>query len=251
MLAAVPPDPPGAANWRVPSDLARPSEAGSDGKPPRPSDPGPRRPPRPPRPEHTTTDEDRPRRFGLRNTVVDRGSERATTGPTDRTVVGPTPSSSPTVARVDPTAPALRPSGTGSAPSAKASRPRTVDATGPRRGRRVRRVIRRIDLWSVLKLSLILYLCMYVATLATLAALWGIAYSSGTIDKLQSFLGDVGLENFHFYGARMFKACAAVGGVGVIAATVATVLAVAIVNVVSEITGGIRVVVIEEDVAPR
>lgn len=182
--------------------------------------------------------------------MVDRGSENAITGPTDRTVAS-TSSPGPAIARADQTAEALRPSGPSPARPAKPARPRTVDTAGPRRGRRVRRVIRRIDLWSVLKLSLILYLCLYVATLATLAALWGLAYSSGTIDKLQSFLGDVGLENFHFYGARMFRACAAVGGVGVIAATVATVLAVAIINVISEVTGGIRVVVIEEDVAPR
>lgn len=117
-----------------------------------------------------------------------------------------------------------------------------------RRGRRVKRVVRRIDLWSVLKLSLVVYTCLYVATLATLAALWGILYQSGNIEKLQSFLGDVGLENFTFYGNQMFRACAAIGAVGVLAGTVITVLATALVNVISEMTGGIRLIVIEEDV---
>ncbi|MEZ5137616.1 MAG: DUF3566 domain-containing protein [Acidimicrobiales bacterium] len=119
---------------------------------------------------------------------------------------------------------------------------------GRRRGRRVKRVVRRVDLWSVLKLSLVVYACLYAAILATLAALWGIAYSSGTIDNLQSFLEDVGLEDFTFYGNQMFRAAAAVGAVGVMAGTVVTVLAAALVNVISEITGGIRLVVIEEDV---
>ncbi len=86
------------------------------------------------------------------------------------------------------------------------------------------------------------------AILATLAALWGIAYSSGSIGKLQSFLEDVGLENFTFYGNQMFRAAAAVGAVGVMAGTVITVLATALVNMISEVTGGIRLVVIEEDV---
>lgn len=117
-----------------------------------------------------------------------------------------------------------------------------------RRGRRVKRVVRRIDLWSVLKLSLVVYTCLYVAVLATLAALWGILYQSGNIDKLQSFLEDVGLENFTFYGNQMFRACAAIGAVGVLAGTVITVLATALVNVISEMTGGIRLIVIEEDV---
>ena len=117
-----------------------------------------------------------------------------------------------------------------------------------RRGRRVKRVVRRIDLWSVLKLALIVYTCLYLAVLATLAALWGILYSSGNVAKLQSFLEDVGLENFTFYGNQMFRACAAVGAVGVLAGTVITVLATALVNVISEMTGGIRLIVIEEDV---
>lgn len=118
----------------------------------------------------------------------------------------------------------------------------------PRRGRRVKRVVRRIDLWSVLKLALVVYTCAYLATLVTLAGAWGLLYSSGQVDKLESFLGDVGLENFTFYGNQMFQATAAIGAVGVIAATVITVLATALVNLISEMTGGIRVVVIEEDV---
>jgi hypothetical protein len=84
--------------------------------------------------------------------------------------------------------------------------------------------------------------------MATIAALWGLAYSSGNIDKLQSFLEDVGLENFTFNGNQMFRACLAIGAVGVIAGTVVTVLATALVNIISEMTGGIRLVVIEEDV---
>ena len=117
-----------------------------------------------------------------------------------------------------------------------------------RRGRRVKRVVRRVELWSVLKLSLVLYTCLYVAVLATIALVWGLAYSSGQIDNLQKFLADVGLENYRFYGDQMFRACAAIGAVGVLAGTVITVLTAALVNVISETTGGIRLVVIEEDV---
>jgi hypothetical protein len=127
----------------------------------------------------------------------------------------------------------------------------TADGRRVRRGRRVKRVLRRIDLWSVLKLSLVVYTCLYIAVLATLAVIWGILYQSGNVEKLQSFLGDVGLENFTFYGNQMFRACAAIGAVGVLAGTVITVLATALVNIISEMTGGIRLIVIEEDVEPR
>ena len=49
----------------------------------------------------------------------------------------------------------------------------------------------------------------------------------------------------------MFRQAAVIGGVLVITATVMTVLAAALVNVISELTGGIRVVVIEEEMVPR
>jgi hypothetical protein len=141
--------------------------------------------------------------------------------------------------------PTVTPVATTSAPAPATSGRRRV-----RRGRRVKRVVRRIDLWSVLKLSLVVYTCLYLATLATLAVLWKVLYESGTIEKLQSFLEDVGLENFTFYGNQMFRACAAIGAIGVMAGTVITVLATALVNVISELTGGIRLVVIEEDPKP-
>jgi energy-converting hydrogenase Eha subunit E len=114
----------------------------------------------------------------------------------------------------------------------------------------VRRVIRRVDLWSVLKLSLILFTCLYLAFLGAIAAIWGLAYSTGTVKKLQSFLADVGLANFHFYGDQMFRACAAIGAILVLAGTIITVVATALINLISEVTGGIRVIVIEEDPLP-
>lgn len=136
------------------------------------------------------------------------------------------------------------------ASTAAARTPEARPVPTGRRGRRVKRVVRRVELWSVLKLSLVLYTCLYLAVLATLALVWGLAYSSGQIDNLQDFLADVGLENYRFYGDQMFRACAAIGAVGVLAGTVVTVLTAALVNIISETTGGIRLVVIEEDVAP-
>ena len=152
----------------------------------------------------------------------------------------------------DPTpAPVLAPDHTAEiATEAVAAPAATGRGRRTRRGRRVRRIVRRIDLWSVLKLSLVVYLCLYLSVLATLAALWALLHSTGSVDKLQSFLEDVGLDNFTFYGDQMFRACAAIGAIGVIAGTVVTVLATALVNLISEMTGGIRLVVIEEDVAP-
>jgi hypothetical protein len=146
-----------------------------------------------------------------------------------------------------------RPAGTrpkGQRP-AGSRRPATAPAPTGRKGRRVHRVVRRIELWSVLKLAIVLFACLYVAVLASLAIIWNLAYTTGQIDRLQSFLSDVGLDNWRFYGDRMFKACMAIGAVGVLAGTMLAVLVTALVNVVSEITGGIRFVVIEEGVKAK
>ena len=200
--------------------------------------PGPRRPPRPDRPTPNGPG------FG-------RGTKPTTPLPTGAAIVdeptGEFEDLGPGVAA--PGAPRPRPAGARPAGTGTTTTiPGTVHRRGRRRGRRVRRVVRRIDLWSVLKLSLVVYTCLYAAVMGTLAAVWAFAYSSGSIDKLESFLGDVGLDNFHFYGDRMFRACAAVGAVGVLSGTVITVLTTALIDVISEVTGGIRLVVIEEDV---
>lgn len=169
-------------------------------------------------------------------------SDPAGTAPTVTTprVSGPRPIVPPTI-----TVPAA--AAAASVPGADAG---SGGATMVRRGRRVQRVVRRIDLWTVLKLSLVLYTCLYVAILLALVGLWALAYSTGQISNLQSFLGDVGLKNYRFYGDQMFRACAAIGGVGVLAGTLVTVLTVGMINGISELTGGIRFVIIEEDVGP-
>ena len=208
-------------------------------------------PKRPPRPERSSAD---PRPNGPDPTLV--SARPASFGPPIESGHAPAVVAAPLAATaIDDRIPVEVAAPTSSTIDASAAAPATpVPASKPRsgrqvrRGRRVRRVVRRIDLWSVLKLSLVVYTCLYIAVLATLAALWGILYQSGNVDKLQSFLSDVGLENFTFYGNQMFRACAAIGAVGVMAGTVVTVLATALINVISEMTGGIRLVVIEEDV---
>jgi hypothetical protein len=120
----------------------------------------------------------------------------------------------------------------------------------PRRGRRVKRIVRRVELWSVLKLALSFFVCMYLVGLVTLAVLWGFANSAGLVDNFESFANDVGWENWQFDGEQMFRQAALIGAVLVVTATLLAVLATALLNVISELTGGIRIVVIEEDVVP-
>ena len=100
----------------------------------------------------------------------------------------------------------------------------------------------------MLKLALVFYACLYLVTMASAALLWGFANSAGLVDNFEGFMNDVGFENWQFYGEDMFRKVATIGAILVLTATILTVLAMALINVISELTGGIRVVVIEEDV---
>jgi hypothetical protein len=87
---------------------------------------------------------------------------------------------------------------------------------------------------------------MLGVVLGTVALLWGLANTTGLVDDLEGFLRDAGFEDFRFQGERMFEQVAFIGAVGALAATVFMVLAAALLNLISEITGGIKFVVIEE-----
>lgn len=106
--------------------------------------------------------------------------------------------------------------------------------------------MRRIELWSVLKVSLGFNAVMLGVALVSVALLWALANTTGLVDDLEGFLRDSGFDDFRFEGDQMFRQVAFLGAVIALALTVFTVLAVALVNLISEVTGGIRFVVIEE-----
>jgi hypothetical protein len=131
------------------------------------------------------------------------------------------------------------------------------DTGGERRleARKVHRTVRHIEPWSVLKISLIFYFCLWIIMLVAGAILWRVASSSGIIDNVESFIEEIfALEkdSFAFEGGQMFRAYAVGGLVMVVAATGFTVLLAVLFNLISDLTGGVRVTVVEEETArPR
>ena len=55
------------------------------------------------------------------------------------------------------------------------------------RVRRVSRVIRDIDPWSVFKVALVFHLVLYFVVLISLVLLWSVAESTGTIENIENF----------------------------------------------------------------
>ena len=120
-----------------------------------------------------------------------------------------------------------------------------------RRVRRVTRVIRDIDAWSVFKVGLIFHAALYVVLLITGVLLWNVGSATGTIDNIQSFLESFGWDTFTFKGAEIFQAAATLGIFGIALGTGLWVLGAIVFNLITELVGGIRVTVLEEEVVVR
>ncbi len=120
-------------------------------------------------------------------------------------------------------------------------------ATRPRL-RRVTRVIRDIDVWSVFKVGLVFHLVLFVIMLIAVTLLWGVANSTGTIDNVENFFESFGWETFSFDGASLFGNFAVFGLLAALLGTASWVIGAVMFNLITELVGGLRVTVLEEEV---
>jgi hypothetical protein len=114
--------------------------------------------------------------------------------------------------------------------------------------RKVRRVVRHIDPWSVLTFSVLFHLCVFAALLLASVLVWNAAEASGTIENLEALILDLGdYETFEIDGDAIFRAAVAIAGILTLASSVLLVLLTVVFNLISDLVGGIRVTVIEEE----
>ncbi len=114
--------------------------------------------------------------------------------------------------------------------------------------RRVRRIVRHIEVWSVLKISILFYACLWAIFLIAGFMVWGVAESSGTVGKLETLITELfALDTFTFDGKQIFKGYALGGLVLAIAGSTMNVLMCLIFNLISDLTGGLRLTMIEEE----
>ena len=140
-------------------------------------------------------------------------------------------------------------------PPARSALGRAVQARTSRRlrARRVRRLVRHVEPWSVLKVSLILYFCAWVVMLFVGVTLWNLAVNSGLVADVENFVLELfALESFKINADQIFRIAAVGGLVLVLAGSALTVLGAVLFNLISDITGGVRLTVVEEETArPR
>lgn len=115
-------------------------------------------------------------------------------------------------------------------------------------GRRVRRVVRKIDTWSVLKVAALFHLSLLLVLLIAGVILWAAGSSIGAIEGVEKFMRAIGFEDFRFVGAQLLRGFAAAGLVLVVLGTGLSVLVAVVYNLISDVVGGIEFTVLEEDV---
>lgn len=117
--------------------------------------------------------------------------------------------------------------------------------------RRVVRIVRDLDVWSVFKVALVVHGACVVIAMLTLTLLWSVASASGTIGNVENFLESFGWETFSFRGIDLFVNVGAVLLLLGVLGTGVWVIAAVVFNLVTELVGGVRVTVLEEEVVLR
>ncbi len=116
--------------------------------------------------------------------------------------------------------------------------------------RRVRRVIRKFDPWTVFKVSILVHLVFALASLIGLLILWSLLVRVGIPDALDRFLALISLidEDTVFFdnGGRFIRVAVFFSVAFGIAMTLLTTLAAVFYNLASDVVGGVEVVMLEE-----
>ena len=108
--------------------------------------------------------------------------------------------------------------------------------------------MKRVDLWSVLKMSVCFYLCAMVVLVVALIVLWGIADAAGVISSVESFLGDLlQTKDFTFLDGAILRGMLLVAAVLVVLMIVVTVIGAAFYNLFAELFGGVELVITEDE----
>jgi hypothetical protein len=114
-------------------------------------------------------------------------------------------------------------------------------------------ILRRIDLWSALKVSLALYFSIFVVFLIGAVLLWLAARSAGLIDNIETLVEDLGFAGegtYQLKGPEILKMTAVIGPIVVVLGSLATVAGVAVFNAMSRLFGGVEVTVSAGDDLP-
>lgn len=129
-------------------------------------------------------------------------------------------------------------------------KPTVVTRRRPR-VRRVTRVVRHVDTWSVFKVAVVFSLFLYGVCVTAGVLLWQVAQNTGTVDNIERFFENFGWETFQLKGGEIFHNAWIAGLFVCVGLTGLAVLMATMFNLITDLVGGIRVSVLEEEVVAR
>ena len=131
-------------------------------------------------------------------------------------------------------------SGGDALPSSRPTRPDAVE--------RRRYEVRRIDIWSVVRTALLFNVAALAVIVVAGVVIWLVAAALGAISGLENFLGSLlSAQDFRFASLQILEGFVLIGLVLVALTTVLVTVAAGIYNLFAEWTGGVELILVEEE----
>lgn len=113
-------------------------------------------------------------------------------------------------------------------------------------GRRSRLIIRRVDPWTILKFSALLFVCMYVVILVAGIILWTVATATGVRGNIEHFVRElIASDTFKFKAGQILRSSVLGGAVLVVVGSLTSALMAVLFNLIADVVGGIGITVEE------
>lgn len=100
-------------------------------------------------------------------------------------------------------------------------------------------------------MALVFNTVLYLVCLVAGVLLWNVATATGTVDNIEQFFEQFGWESFEFNGGELYHNAWIAGLFVAVGLTGLAVLVATVFNLITDLVGGIRVSVLEEEVVAR
>jgi hypothetical protein len=114
------------------------------------------------------------------------------------------------------------------------------------KARQARVMIRKVGPWSVLKLSVLFYLCIMTVIMGSLIILYGVLDAIGALDSVTRLIRDLFADQtFEIHGDWLFSRGVMIGLAMVVLWSLINLFVAFLYNLISDIVGGIEVTLSE------
>ena len=116
---------------------------------------------------------------------------------------------------------------------------------------RRRMTVKRLDPWSVLKFGAVANIVLFAILMLVAGIIWFIVDRLELVDQACGIATDVGFTSCGVNAGNLFSALTLLGGMGVIVQTAVWVFLAFLYNLISDLTGGLSIGVVEDGPVSR